>query len=156
MGSWLRAMLTRDAEARKRLSPQLNGGKLGFNRDEAGVVQAACELAVRQLWGAEYAISEIADAVTFMREANPPEARVRYPQQIMEAVILAALGELPTDQVVGDYLPRPLVFEVQLVVTGYVGGKLRWPYPTVDRLITDAERISRKRGWNPPLMTGQT
>jgi hypothetical protein len=155
MGSWLRVLLTRDVALRKRLSTQLNGGKLGFNRDEAGVVQAACELAVRKLWGTGYDISEIADAVTFMHEANPPEARDRYPQQVMEAVILAALGEPPTDQDIGDYLPRPLVFEVQMVVTGYVGAKLRFPAPTVDHLITDAERIARERGWNPPLVTGQ-
>ena len=34
--------------------------------------------------------------------------------------------------------------------------KLRWPAPTVDRLITDAERIARERGCNPPLATSQT
>ena len=45
MGLWLRAMLLRQAEVRKKLSPQLNGGKNGFNREEAGVVQGACGLA---------------------------------------------------------------------------------------------------------------
>ena len=46
IGRWLRALIVRDAEALRDLAARLNGGKLGWNRDEAGVVQAACDLAV--------------------------------------------------------------------------------------------------------------
>jgi hypothetical protein len=148
MGLWLRALLLRDAEVRRRLSAQLNGGKLGFNRDEAGVVQAACELAVRQRWVAEYDVRDITDAVSFMREANLAKGKTPYGQLEMEAVIRSALGEAHVDT---NGIPRPLAFEIQIAATGYVAANLSWQAPEIDRLLVEAEDVAFGRGWDPPL-----
>ncbi|HCU93515.1 MAG TPA: hypothetical protein DHU96_12615 [Actinobacteria bacterium] len=147
MGLWLRAMLLRQAEVRKKLSPQLNGGKIGFNRDEAGVVQAACELAVRRLWGSDYDVRDVSAAVSFMREANLQQGKEPHGQLEMEAVIRAALGETEVDL---SGIPRPLAFEIQIVATGYAARVLALTEPEVDQLLMEAERTAFSRGWNPP------
>ena len=118
MGLWLYALLTGDAERRRRLSGQLNGGRIGFNRDEAGVVQAACELAVRQFWGSGYDVRDITEAVTFMRKANQARGRTPYGQLEMETVIRAALGETDVDTA---GILRPMAFEIHGAVTGSSG-----------------------------------
>jgi hypothetical protein len=148
MGMWLRALLLHDAETRKWLSRQLNGGKLGFNRDEAAVVQAACELAVQRLWGSDYDVGEITAAVSFMREADLENGKNRYGQLEMEAVIRAALGETATDL---SGIPRPLAFEIQIVSTGYAVRMLALAEADVTQLLVEGERIAFERGWHPPL-----
>jgi hypothetical protein len=147
MGMWLRALMLRDAETRKWLSGQLNGGKLGFNRDEAAVVQAACELVVRRLWGSDYDVGDITAAVSFMREADLEKGKTPYGQLEIEAVIRAALGETEIDL---SGMPRPLVFEIQIACSGYAVLVLKLAEPDVTQLLVAAERIAFERGWNPP------
>jgi hypothetical protein len=149
MGLWLRALLLREADVRKRLSAQLAGGKVGFNRDEAGVVQAACELAVRRLWGAEYDVRDITAAVSFVREADIEKGKTPYGQLEMEAVIRSALGEANVDT---SGIPRPLAYEIQIVATGYAAAKLSLLEPDVNELISRADQVAFDRGWNPPLV----
>jgi len=151
IGLWLRALLLRQAEVRRRLSPKLNGGKLGFNPDEAGVVEAACEIAVQLQWGAEYDVSDISDAVSFLRKASLAKGKTPpYGQLEMEAVIRSALGEANVDI---DGIPRPLMFEMQIASTGYVAANLSWPEREIDRVVVDAEQVAFERGWAPPLAT---
>lgn len=150
MGQWLRAFVLRDANARQQLGRRLNGGKIGFNRDEAGVVQAACELVVRRLWGTEYNVRDITAAVSFMREANLAKGKEPpYGQLEMEAVIRSALGETDVDI---SGIPRPLAYEVQILTTAYAAAKLSMLEPEIVQLIADAEQIAIGRGWNPPLV----
>lgn len=149
MGLWLRALLLRYAEARKRLSPQLNGGNLGFNRDEAAVAQAACELAVRRLWGSDYDVRDITAAVSFMREADLEKGHAPPSGQLeMEAVIRAALGEPEVDL---SGIPRPMAWGIQIVAMGYAVRVLAMAEPEVDQLLVEAERIAFERGRHPPL-----
>jgi hypothetical protein len=149
MGLWLRAFLLRDAQRRRELGAKLNGGKLGFNRDEAAVVQAACQLAVRRLWGSGYDVRDITAAVAVMREASlandhtPP-----YGQLEMEAVIRSALGEADVDM---TGIPRPLAYEIQGVALGYGARMLGLSEPEVVRLICEAEQIAFDHDSKPPL-----
>jgi hypothetical protein len=48
VGRWLLAGLLNQRGERDRLLPMLNGGQSGWNYDEPGTVEAACEIAVRR------------------------------------------------------------------------------------------------------------
>lgn len=51
VGVWLRASLLDQRELRRKLTTTLNNGKPGWNDDEPAVVEAACEIAVREFFG---------------------------------------------------------------------------------------------------------
>jgi hypothetical protein len=70
MGQFFQAMLSGGVERRRQLSERLGGGKPGWSYDEPVVVQAACDLAFRRLWGTHYDVRDITAAVTFMRGAS--------------------------------------------------------------------------------------
>jgi hypothetical protein len=149
MGLWLRALLLRDREARKQLSGQLNGGKLGFNCDEAAVVRAACELSVRRLWGSDYDVHDISAAVSFLRQADLDKGHAPPSGQLeMEAVIRAALGETEVDL---SGITPPVAWGIQIVGTGYAVRVLGLGELQVDQLLVEAERITVEQGWHPPL-----
>jgi hypothetical protein len=149
VGQFLRAMMQHNVELRKQLSAKLNGGKFGWKYDEPAVVQAACELAVRRLWGTNYDVRDITELVTFIRNASiERRGRSKYGQLEMEAVIRSALGE--TDIDTSGIIP-PDVFEIQGVMVGAAIRKLGLSQPEIDQLLVEAENIAFERGWNPPL-----
>jgi hypothetical protein len=149
VGQFFRALMAGDAPTRRHLSAKLGGGKAGWNYDEPAVIEAACQLAVRRLWGAEYDVRDITAAVTFMREASiERRGKAPYGQLEMEAVIRAALGEADVDT--SGIIP-PIIFEVEIGVTGYAIRKLGLSEHQIDQLIVEAEDIAIERGWNPPL-----
>lgn len=138
-----------DAQRRRELGAKLNGGKLGFNRGEAAVVHAACQLAVRRLWGAGYDVRDISAAVSFMREASLAKGKTPpYGQLEMEAVIRSALGEADVDM---SGMPRPLAYEIQIVALGYAALMLALSEPELVRLIRAAAQVAVERSWKPPL-----
>ena len=51
VGKFLRAALLDQRELRRQLTTTLNNGKPGWNGDEPAVVEAACEIAVREYFG---------------------------------------------------------------------------------------------------------
>jgi hypothetical protein len=146
VGRWLRASLLNQNELRRQLTPTLNNGKSGWNDDEPAVVQAACELAVREYFGNDYDVRAITSFVSQMRakihSSEPPK------QLDTEAVIRSALGE--TDVVTDDIKPGKKV-AMQGLVLIQVTIHLGWDEVAVDRLIVEAERLAFERGWNPPL-----
>ncbi len=93
VGRWLRALLLHDDQERDRLLRQLNRGKAGWSKDEAGVMQAACDLAVLQYFGSDYDVRQISEAVSLMRDAELAGGKTPHRQLEMEAVIRHALGE---------------------------------------------------------------
>jgi hypothetical protein len=149
MGLYLRAVIMRDdAGIIDRLGRRLNNGQSGWNRDEAGVMQAACDLAARRYFGPGYDIREVSDVVSFMRSANLAGGKTPHGQLETEAVIRHALGETDVD-VKG--INAQVAFEVQIEVTAFIVWKSKFTEPQVDELITEAERLARKRGWDPPI-----
>lgn len=149
MGLYLRAVIMRDdAGVLDRLRRQLNNGQRGWNRDEAGVVQAACDVAVRRYFQPEYDIREVTEIVSFMRNANLDDGRTPHGQLEMEAVIRHALGETDVD-VKG--INAQVAFEVQGEVTAVIAWRSKFTEPQVSELIVEAEQLARARGWNPPM-----
>lgn len=147
VGQWLRATLLRQSELRDRLRPKLNGGRqTGWNDDEPAVVQAACELAVGKFFGTNYDVRAIATFAAELREATAHDPR--YDQLKTEAVIRSALGEQDADT---EGITAGQKYLIRGAVVTLVHGKLRLGEADVDQLITDAEKIAVKRGWNPPL-----
>jgi hypothetical protein len=149
IGQYLDAMIGGHLERRRQLSEKLGGGKPGWNWDEPAVVQAACELAVRRLWGTNYDVRDVTAAVTFMREASKERrGQAPYGQLEMEAVIRVALGEIDVDM--SGIIP-PTAFEIQIAVIAYAAAKLELSDSEVDQVIVEAENIAFDRGFNPPL-----
>lgn len=97
VGMWTRALLMRESELRNKLTGQLNGGKKGWNRDEAGVMQAVCDLAVRWYFGPGYDVRAITEVAPFIREADQAAGKSPHGQLEMEAVIRHSLGETDVD-----------------------------------------------------------
>jgi hypothetical protein len=148
MGLWLRAFLLRDARRLRELTAKLNGGKRGWSYDEAGVVQAASELAVRRFFGTHYDVRAVTEVVLFIRDADQAGGKTPHGQLEMEAVIRSALGEADVDT--GGINPQ-VAFEIQGAITAYIVFKLGISAPEVVRLICEAEQIAFERGSKPPL-----
>jgi len=148
MGLWLRALIMRDTALIEELGRQLNGGRSGWNDDEAGVIQAACDLAVRSYFRPGYDIRAIIEVVSFIREADQSGGRVPHGQPEMVAVIRHALGETNVD-VRG--INAQVAFEVQIAVTGFIAWKSDSTEQQVHELITEAEQLALSRGWDPPM-----
>src|SRR5215813_2014802 len=147
IGFWLRALIVRDTEALPGLMARLNGGKPGWNRDEAGVVQAACDLAVARYFGASYDASAVSELVSFLRQAEPAGGTARHGQREMEAVIRHALAETDVDI---SGINAQVAFEIQGSVTAFVAWQRAWPPPLIDALLAAAEQIALRRGASPP------
>jgi hypothetical protein len=149
-GLWLRALLMHDDELRDRLVRKLGGGKPGWNRDEAAVVQAVCDLAVRRYFGPGYDVRAVTEMVSFMRQAELANQHTPYGQLEMEAVIRHALGE-PEVDVKG--ITTDVAFKVQCGVTAVIAWKSDFTESRIDELITEAEELAIGRGFSPPLAT---
>ena len=150
MGRWLRAVIKRDAASVRDLAARLSGGKPGWNRDEAGVAQAACDLAVGRYFGASYGASAVTELVSFLRQADQAGGEARHGQREMEAVIRHALAEAAVDV---SGIDAQVAFEIQGSVTAFIAWQLAWPPPVIDALLAKAEQIAAGRGWNPPPAT---
>jgi hypothetical protein len=145
-GQWMRSGVLEDADTRRRLGRRLNGGKDGWNDDEPAVIEAACELAVRRMFGSAYDVRAITAFVSELR-GRVAGSRTPIDQLEAEAVIRAALGE---DTAISD-LRRLTLLNVRGLVTARICIVLGLGEQEVNQLIVDAERIAFERGWNPPL-----
>jgi hypothetical protein len=148
VGQWLRAVLLRQLELRDRLRPKLNGGKKGWNDDEPAVVEAACESAVARFFGANYDARDVTAFAALLGEAAGDDPNPMFDQLKTEAVIRLALGEPDVDT---QGITPGQKFGVRVNVLAGVVGKLGLGEADVDQLITDAEKVAVRRGWNPPL-----
>jgi hypothetical protein len=147
VGQWLRAALLRQTGLRDRLKTKLNGGKVkGWNDDEPAVIQATCELAVGRFFGRSYDVRAVTTFAAELREATAHDPR--YDPLKTEAVIRSALGEQDVDT---EGITAGQEYLIRIAVVTLVYGKLRLSEADVDQLITDAEKVAVKRGWNPPL-----
>jgi hypothetical protein len=149
IGLFLRATVLGQADERRRLTPQLNGGQRGWNYDEAAVAQAACELAASKYFGTDYDLGKVSEAISFLREVNIAKGTATPPQKEMEAVVRSALGD--TNISLSDITP-PVAFITHGALATYVVQKLGWSEPQVVGLIRRAEKVAFDRGWNPPLI----
>jgi len=109
------------------------------------VVEALCEIAVREYFDVDYDVRAITPFVSRMRSqihsVAPPE------QLATEALIRSALGE--TD-VVTDDIKRLQKLLIRGSAATQVRLQLRWDEATVDQRIVEAERAAFERGWKPP------
>jgi hypothetical protein len=146
VGRWLRAALLDQRELRRQLTTTLNYGKPGWNDDEPAVVEALCEIAVREYFGSDYEEQAITSFVSQMRSrihsVEPPE------QLATEAVIRSSLGEA---DVFADDIKSGRKYVIQISVLGQARIWLGWDEATVDQRIVEAERVAFERGWKPPL-----
>jgi len=146
VGRWLWAGLTGQRELRERLRPALNGGRDGWNDDEPAVVQAACELAVRQYFRPGYDVRQVTAFVAELRDAlagDPP-----VDQLAAEAVIRSALGE--TDVTVDGISPGAKYLIHSWAVT-LATARSGLSESAIGQLIAEAENIAFEQGWHPPL-----
>lgn len=148
VGQWLRASIMRDKELARQLSRKLNGGKHGWNKDEAGVAQAACNLAADLYFGQDYDVRAITEIVSTLRQATLNGNSTTHGQLEMEAVIRHALGEVDVDI---EGITARVAFEIQTSVTVFFIWQLGYTETQVDDLIGRAEQAAFDRGWNPPL-----
>jgi hypothetical protein len=146
IGRWLRAALLGQRELRIRLTPALNNGKPGWNDDEPAVLEAVCEIALREYFGGDYDVRAITSFVARMRSQIHS---VESPDQLVtEALIRSSLGE--TD-VFTDDVKSGQKYEIRISVLGQAKLLLGWDEATVDQRIVEGERVAFERGWNPPL-----
>jgi len=150
VGQWLRALLVRDGEAVRGLGARLNSGKPGWNRDEAGVVQAACDLAMARHFGASYDAGAVTELASLLHQAAQAAGKAAHSQRQIEAVIRHALAEPDND--VGGINPQ-VPFEIQDSATAIIASKRGWPPPLIDAILGYAEQTAAGRGWNPPPAT---
>ena len=133
VGGWLRALLLDQRELTGQLTTTLNYGKPGWNDDEPAVVEALCEIAVREYFGADYDVRAITSFVSRMRSrvhsVEPPG------QLAAEAVIRFSLGE--TDVVAGD-VKRLEKLGIRIAVLAMARLLLGWDEATVDQRIVEA------------------
>lgn len=148
IGMWIRAFLLRDEELRKRLNGQLNGGEKGWNRDEAGVMQAACVLAVSVYFSPGYDARAITEVASRIREAEQYGGRTPHGQLEIEAVIRHALGEMDVDI---SGIGADVAYQVQGAVTAAIAWESGFTESQIDDLVIEAERMAFAHGWNPPL-----
>jgi hypothetical protein len=147
IGRWLRAVVLDGVPEMERLSRHLNGGRPGWNPDEPAVVEAACELAMRQTFGESPNAREITALVAHLRAIPLPAGAVAPGQLEMEAVVRAAMGD--RSAIIDDIRPSVLlVIRDRLIVLA--SGQLGWSESDVDQLIADAEDLALRRGWHPP------
>ena len=149
MGQWLRASVVEDIETRRRLSRKLNGGADGWNDDEPAVVEAACELAVRQFFGSSYDVRAITKFVSEVR-GRVQGTQTPINQLETEAVIRSGLGERDVD--ISD-LKRLSLLNIRTIVFVQICINLALDEQAADQLIAEAEHVAFERGWNPPLAT---
>src|ERR1700728_132313 len=92
IGQVVRAVFLRDFALARQLGEKTNGGKDGWNFDEAALMEVTCELVVRRYFPGDVDVRAITAFVSEMREKilrNGPA-----PGQLeVEAVIRTALGE---------------------------------------------------------------
>lgn len=147
IGRWLHAVLLRQNEQLEPLKLKLNGGKeTGWNDDEPAVVEAVCELAVGKLFGTGYDVRAVTAFVTQLREATAGDSPLDALET--EAVIRRALGDR---DVVTEGITAGQKWIIHLAAMGGAIGRLMLGEAEIDQMITDAEKITFERGWNPPL-----
>jgi hypothetical protein len=140
-------MMVRDAAAVPRLMARLNGGEPGWNRDEAGVMQAACDLAVARYFGASYDASAVTEFVSLLRQTEQAGGTARHGQREMEAVVRHALAETYVNI---SGINAKVAFEIHGSVTAFIAWQFGWPPPLIDALLAAAEQLASSRGWIPP------
>jgi hypothetical protein len=147
IGMWIRAFLLRDEELRKQLNGRLNSGNRGWNRDEAGVMQAVCVLAVNVYFRPGYDVRAITEVASRIRAVDQAAGRTPHGQLEIEAVIRHALGE----KVDVSGIDAGVAYQVQGIVTAIIAWETRLTESQVDELITEGERMAFAHCWNPPL-----
>jgi hypothetical protein len=153
IGLFLRAVALDLAEERDRLQLQLNGGQPGLNRDEAGVVYAASELAARRYFGLRASTEQVAAAAAKMQDQVRAGASRRgiannLPGgEYVERVIRYAAGDHGAAL---DGIGPGVAFHICAGFVIFVIRNLDIMFE-LDKLICDAEALAFERGLNPPL-----
>jgi hypothetical protein len=148
IGMWIRAFLLRDEDLSEQLNGQLNGGKKGWNRDEAGVMQAVCVLAANVYFAPGYDVRAITEVASRIRAADQYGGRTAHGQLEIEAVIRHALGDKDVDV---SGISAYVAYQLQGVVAAIIAWETGFTETEIDELITEAERMAFARGWNPPF-----
>jgi hypothetical protein len=145
VGNWLAAVLQGQHERRDELVTQVSEGPV--RDDDLALLKAACELAVREYFGADYDVRAV---TAFAAEVRRSQGGFGLGLMEMEAVIRAALGEADVD--LSGITPAESGKAGTLAVT-HVFQLLEWDESAVNEIVTEAETITFRRGWKPKLAT---
>src|SRR5215468_6023933 len=146
MGQYLRAMIMGDKELRERLL--LGFSRDGWDRDQASVMQAACDLAAGRYFGSDYDVRDISKLVSLIRQTTQEAGKVLHGQLEMEAVIRHALAEVEVD-IKG--INAQVALEIQGLFSAVAAWRLGFTESQVDELLANAEQTAFERGFKPPL-----
>jgi hypothetical protein len=148
VGCWLRAVVLGQTAEIEALGRQLNDGQPGWNPDEPAVVEAACELPMRKVFGTDYDRRDVAEFAATLSEIPLPPGSVMPSHLEIEAVIRAALGDIYA--IIDDIRPSVLLAtRDRLILVAW--HKQEWSETDVDQLISSAEAAAFERGRRPPL-----
>jgi hypothetical protein len=148
-GLALRAALLKDYDCAHRLSSMLNGGKPGWNQDEPAVVEAACALVLHRFFRPDYDVREVTAYVSDLL-ARAHESEMRAGHLEIEAVVRLALGDTGVEL---EGIRPAVLHNIRGIVTMDIADRLDLSKPEIDQMLSDAEQIAFRRGWNPPLAT---
>lgn len=147
MGAWLAAVMLARRELRDDLAGRIPVGSDGWRADEFAVTEAACELAVRRYFGDDYDVRSVTSFAAGLRSSWGGTFGLTLVD--FEAVIRAALGE---DFIDLAGISAGAAGEVHCVAVTRVYQLMEWDEQAVRRVISDAEMVAFRRGWNPALM----
>jgi hypothetical protein len=146
VGKWLVAVILGERDLRDRLQQQLNGGvRRPWKFDEPGMVEVACELAIRRLLPLDADESRIAALAADMYSKSRADSVPS--REVNEKVIRAALDR----NVEFEGIDNATLFTAQAASVVYAYYALHMDEHTMIQLIADGERIAFERGWKPPL-----
>jgi hypothetical protein len=149
VGRWLLATILGHEDQRDQLVTRLNEDESKWKKyDEPAVVEVACWLAVRRLLPTNADETQISALARSMRSKNRSNSVPG--QHVMEIIIRAALGH---QDVSFDGIGSNILFVTQGFAVGYAYFKLGMERDEIARLITEAEQVAFKQGWNPPLIS---
>jgi hypothetical protein len=146
VGRWLSAAALSRPDVVEDLGELLPRGVAGFRDDEAAVAEAACELAARRYFGADYDVRAVTVFARWLRDVWVGG----WPLDVMqlEAVIRAALGEREIDL---SGITPPELRKAQCVAASYICKVLEMDETAVDAMFAEAEAVAAGQGWKPLL-----
>lgn len=153
VGAWLKALVLRDEELYRELTPQLTRGQPGQGEDQAAVVAAAVHLMLARLFppGSPPGAVEKFVADLAQHEANPGQWRAD-PARI-EPVIRAGLGE---PGITTDHIKRSEVLRIHLMTIALAYKQLGSGPAAFGLLVARSEQTAFDGGLHPPLLTEVT
>lgn len=149
VGLWLEATLRRDDAEAERLLLTLNEGKQGWNDQEPGVVEAACDISVQRLFAMPPDSRMLNDFATEIHRKTAPSD----PLEILTVSNLEGAVRHSLDSsypLAGLSQQRETI--LRLTIVGECVRMLNLRPEENTELVVAAESLAIRRGYSPPLV----